>query len=211
MNDATSQDAQAQALIERIRAEAEAEIAAIGAEAEADAARLLRAARGRARARVSAAIAEMRAETADQIRMLEARLETERRQMHQAQDRAALDEGLSGLSGELARLWADPDARAEWSTNLIAMAGARLQPGKWRIRLAPGLDKAGLDAIATAVAKLAGEPPVVEVDPELGAGLSITADTACLDGTLAALTADRTRLSALFLSVLDDLRKEAGK
>jgi vacuolar-type H+-ATPase subunit E/Vma4 len=211
MNDGNGQKAQAQVLIDRISAEVEAEIAAIRAEAEADAAALVQAARSRARKRVSAAVAEMRAQAAGELRMLEARLETERRQLHQAQDRAALDEGLTGLADELKRLWADSRNRAAWCTNLIAGAGARLQPGKWRIALAPGLDEAGLAAISKAVAQLAGEAPEVAVDPGLIAGLTITADTACLDGTLTALTTDRTRLSALFLSALDRLRKDADR
>jgi vacuolar-type H+-ATPase subunit H len=186
-------------LIERIDAEAEREAARLIAEAREKAREIIRGARAQARTKLQREVAELRRAGKQELARMGAKIDTERRQVQQARYAAAKDEGLALLDDALSELWATPGARGVWCAKVLDEAKARLMPGLWTVVHPPGWPEPERESFIAALAAHTGTEAHGEEDPALFAGLIIRADTACMDGSLEALTRDRARLGALFL------------
>lgn len=201
--DKASQSDSARDLIARIDEEADKEAARILTEARQEARDIVAAAHRQARERIRQEIAQLRREAEQELARIRASFETERRQMRQARDLVARTEGLRRLGGILEGLWHDPEARRAWCDGILREARQRLMPGSWRVEHPADWPGAERDRIAEAIKAHTGEPARTREDPALTAGLRICADTACVDGSLAAITRDQARLSGLLLREMD--------
>lgn len=202
--------ADARGLIHRVDAEADREAAQIVADARQRAQEIVTAARGQALGRVRAEIAELRRVGARERSRMAAAIDTERRQLTQARHAAAMQGGLALLDGALTELWGTAEARAIWCANLFEEAKARLIPGRWELRYPPGWPVTERDALLGEIAAHTGEDVESTETSTFGAGLIICADSACVDGTPAALTRDPARLGALFLREMAAMQEGGG-
>jgi hypothetical protein len=115
------------------------------------------------------------------------------------QRRAIVDHAWQQLPAALARQWQDADGRAHWIRHAVRDARQRLRGTDWQIEHAPGMtEPERRQCVAD------GAPPACFAeDPALDAGLRIRAEGAVLDATAAGLLADRDRVTAGLLALLD--------
>ena len=168
------------------------------AESRREAADLARQARRAARQRVAAAVAGERRRLAETVRDAEAHIATRKRQRRQAQAAHWLERGWALLEQALAARWADPAARRVWCRSLFLQGQGALGSGGWVVEYPQGSD---VEAIRHCMQEvIGGQSARLVADPELRAGLRIHADDACLDGSIAGLTADHAQVQALLLA-----------
>lgn len=207
MNDSAATPADA--LVAEIHRQADAQRQQRLATAVAEAAAITARARDKALRQLRRTQAELRATRDERQRRLAAELDTQARREAAARARAALDAAWPQLVPALRRRWADAAARAGWVEALVAQAAARLPASGWRLRhprawsaddqrgLQASLQRHGLGAIE------------VQADDSVDAGLVIERDGVRLDGTPAALLADRARAEAELLALLADAGEDA--
>jgi hypothetical protein len=188
---------QADALIAEIEAKVAAARRDLLQAAAREAAEIRRRARAKARRQMRRAVEEMRAHAQRQWQQLRAELQTEEQRRNAARALATLAAAWPELERALERRWLDPQARRRWTEALLALARARLRGARWTIQHPRDFDAARLEPLL---------PPqvsaVLGADAELHAGLAIEADGARLDGTPAALLADRAAVEAELLAEL---------
>lgn len=192
----------ADALLAEVRRQAAVQQQALLDDARAEAASITERARDKARRQLRRTQAELRTTRDERQRQLAAELDTLARRQAAARSRAALDAAWPLLAPALARRWADAAARMAWVEALVAQAAARLPAQGWRVRhpvawsaddqqgLQGVLQRHGIGAVET------------RADERIDAGLVIESDGVRLDGTPAALLADRTRIEAELLALL---------
>lgn len=201
MNDAAMP---ADVLVAEIRRHADVQQQQLLAAAAAEAAAINERAREKALRQLRRTQAELRATGAERQRRLDAELDTQARREAAARARAALDLVWPRLAPALQRRWADAPARAAWVEALVAQAAARLPAADWQVRhprdwsaddgrgLQAALQRHGIETVQTLA------------DDAIDAGLVIERDGVRLDGTPAALLADRARTEAELLALLGE-------
>ena len=198
----------AEALIEKIQTDASEEAAKILVAAKEQAEAITQEARRKARLKVHEVVEGLRIREEREMSHETARFETERRQWRQTDEMGILAEGLTHLEAALTGLWAEKDSRAQWCHNVLAVAQERLPADNWRLEHPAGVPEDELAELINAISTHTGTVPELDAENSLHAGLRIYAGTACVDGSSAAMTADRQRTSAKFLSVLLTMREE---
>ena len=202
------QQGRAEALIEKFQTEASEEAAEILSAAKEQAAAITQQARGKARLKVHEVVEDLRNREEREMAHEAARFETQRRQWHQAGEMKALAEGLTHLDAALTGLWAQKDNRKQWCHNILAIARQHLPAGNWRLEHPADYPQEELVNLTSEIATHTGVEPVSTADDNLQGGLRIYAGTACVDGSIGAMIADRQRTSAKFLSILLTMRAE---
>jgi vacuolar-type H+-ATPase subunit E/Vma4 len=192
----------ADALLAEIRRQAAAQQQALLDSARAEAAAITARARDKAQRQLRRTQAERRATRDDRQRQLAAELDTLARQQAAMRSRAALDTAWPQLAPALRRRWADAAARAAWVEALVAQGAARLPAQGWRLRH-PVIWSADDQHVLQAALRRHGIDTVeMLADDRIDAGLVIECDGVRLDGTPAALLADRARVEAELLALL---------
>ena len=199
----------AEALIAKFQKDAAEEAAKILATAKEQATAITREARGKARSKVHTAVKNLRNHEEREMAHEIARFETERRKWRQTDDTKALAEGLTHLEAALNGLWAEKDSRIQWCQNIVAIAKQRLPAGNWQVQHPANHPQEELAILIGEIVTHTGVEPICTPDDALSAGLRIYAGTASIDGSIDAMTADRQRTSAKFLSVLLAMREES--
>lgn len=184
---------QAQALQQALQQQAEARCRALLDAAAGEAAAIRARAHEKAGQQLRRATAELRAAARAGLRQAEAEVESARRQAQTRQARQALDEAWPQLPEALRRRWQEPAARAAWIAALVELARARLHGSTLRVRHPPATEPPAWPGTS-----LEGVP-----DPALEAGLVIEADGAWVDGSPAALLADRAQVEAMLRAQLE--------
>lgn len=159
-------------------------------------------ARQQARRRVKEAVIEKRRQVDEHCRRVRVELETRQRDRLFLEVGERLARGLSALPAALQARWADPAARRRWCRHVLDGAALVLRQGRWEIRVGPGLDESELRELGNAAGELAGEAAQVRVDESLAAGIVVSHDGACYDGSIAGLTSSRNAVQAALLSEL---------
>lgn len=159
-------------------------------------------ARQRARRRVKEAVIEKRRRVDEHCRRVRVELESRQRDRRFSEIGECLAQGLSALPAALAARWTDPAARRRWCRHVLDGAALVLRQGRWDIRVAPGLDAAERRELGTVAGRLAGEAAQVREDDGLAAGVVVSHDGACYDGSTAGLTSNRNAVQAALLSEL---------
>ncbi len=206
----TNQIARAEALVNRIEAETKAEAERIVAKAEAEARALEKNARKRARQRISQQIDLLRRARNDARQREEARLDTQRRLLKQREASAIIDAGLPALADALNALWADAKTREGWIMALVARAEGQFGAGKWRVEHAGDLTLTETEKLSEAIERASGQKPDFREDKEIKAGLRLCAGSAVLDGSHAALMANRKETGAALLATLGESGPNRG-
>jgi hypothetical protein len=195
---------QAQALLDLIEADRERRCAQALDEAHARAAAQLAQARAEARSRMRQLFAEQRQRRHLAITAAQARLATQRRLHEQQHTAALLRLAWQQLPAELHALWRQPAARTAWVNKVLAAAREHMLPGGWRIVHAADWPAEERRVPADRLAGAAAVAPVFEADATVGAGLKVVAGANVIDGTLAALLADRADIEARLLRRLEN-------
>ena len=156
-------------------------------------------ARGETRARTVSTARDERERQNRRLGAARAELLTRTRQLEQNLAAKLLGRGWERLRIELCERWRTPAGRARWGQALIARAAEVLTPGRWTLEHPAGVPEAELDALASRIGEVAGEPPVLEAKAELEAGLRIVADSATLDGSVEGLLSDKASVEGRLL------------
>lgn len=205
-----SAEAQAEILVEELRRDERRRCRELTEAARAEAAAMVRQARRGARERMHKAVQEERSRISRSLQKAEAQLQTHARQRHQARAMQLIKEGWSPLQAALRRRWADPASRRLWCDALVAEALERLGPDAWQVEHPAGWDPAELgEALGDVSGRTGGRPAFVARD-EIQAGLRICAGSACLDGTIEGLLADRADVEGRLLAEFDRAAGAAG-
>jgi hypothetical protein len=193
---------QADALVQAIGEQVAAERQALLDAAAREAAAVRQRARDKARRQLRRALAEMRATEREQVQRLRAELETAERRQQSAQATELLTRAWPRLAEALRARWQDPDARAAWIAALLAQARARLPAAGWQLRHPAGWSASETAALRAQLQAQGAIDATLQADAGLAAGLVIEVGGARLDGTPAALLADRPRAEAALLAAL---------
>lgn len=207
LGDSALIERQAQALLDLVEADRRQQCSAALDEAQARAAAQRAQAQAQARSRMRQTFAEQRLRRQDAIAAAQARLATQRRLHAQQRTAALLCLAWQQLPVELHALWRQPQARAAWVAQVLAAAREHLSAGGWRIVHAPDWPASERQALVEELARQPGgqatgsaaAAPVFEADAGLAAGLKVLAGGNVIDGTLAALLADRADFEARLL------------
>lgn len=192
----------AEALLAEIQRQAAAQQQALLDDARAEAAVITERARDKALRQLRRTQAELRATRDERQRQLAAELDTLARRQAAARSRVALDAAWPLLAPALARRWADAAARRAWVEALVAQAAARLPPQGWQLRHPPDWSADDARGLQTLLQHHGVDAVEARADERIDAGLVIESDGVRLDGTPAALLADRARVEADLLALL---------
>lgn len=215
LSDSALIERQAQALLDLVEADRRQQCSAALDEAQARAAAQRAQAQAQARARMRQTFVEQRLRRQEAIAAAQARLATQRRLHAQQHTAALLRLAWQQLPVELSALWQQPTTRAAWVAQVLAAAREHLPPGGWRIVHGADWPASERQALAEELAaqqaaqqahQRAGQgaaAPVFEADTSLAAGLKVLAGGNVIDGTLAALLADRADFEARLLRRLE--------
>ncbi len=191
-----------QALLELVENDRIERRRALEDESRRQAREILATARREARARVRAALVPERRRLRERLAALEARLATETRLSGQRRLRERLDEAWRELPLALARRWADPASRAQWTAHVRSAALGALGAGSWRVSHAPGWPGEERAAFAGALEARGPDDVTFEESPAIAAGLVVRAGGNVVDGSAAGLTADRAAIDAQLADAL---------
>lgn len=198
-------EAQVQSLLELVENQRETRCAELREEAERQARVLLAEAHAEARRRMHQVAEEERLHAREQIAAAEAQLQTRIRQQQHKTALLMLHEGWEQLGEAVLRRWKDEAGRRRWIGALLRQALHALPHCSWTIQHPPGWDPAECAELNARIHSHCGEAPHFESTPELHAGLRISTEGACLDGSLEGLLSDRHAIEAQLLAQLNRL------
>ena len=152
-----------------------------------------------------AAVEEERLRANQRIAAARAQVQTRLRQRAHQTALLLLHHGWDHLHQALIERWKAPETRSRWIAALGRQALHTLPRQAWKIHHPPGWDTAEASTLCERIAGHCGVKPSFEADNEIGAGLRLVTDGACLDGTLEGLLADRSAIEAQLLAQLNHL------
>ena len=194
---------QAQALLDLVEADRQQQCAQALGQAHARATAQQAQARAEARGRMRQLFAEQRARRHEAIAAARARLATQRRLHEQQRTAALLRLAWQQLPAELHALWQQPAMRTAWVDKVLAAAREHMPQGGWRIVHAADWPPAEQRVLAEQPGSSGLAAPVFEADASMAAGLKVVAGGNVINGSLAALLADRADFEARLLRRLE--------
>jgi hypothetical protein len=193
---------QADALVQAIEQQVAAQCRGVRDGAAREAAVIRQRARDKARRQLRRALAEMRAAEREQMQRTRAELESAMRAQASARAAALLAHAWPHLVDALQQRWRDPVARTEWVGALLTEARARLPAAGWHVSHPAGWSEEDCVMLRASLSVAECSDAMLQADDHLTAGLVIELGGARLDGTPAALLADRPRAEATLLAAL---------
>lgn len=134
------------------------------------------------------------------------RIETREQRSAHARYEQVLEAAWPRLLAALQDRWDRAESRRRWSAMLIDEAASVLEARTWTVEH-PAQWNADDESWLLEACNDRGIPsPVFLVDPDIGAGLRVRLDDACLDGTLDGLLASRHDVEARILGMWERLR-----
>ncbi|MGD2112066.1 MAG: V-type ATP synthase subunit E family protein [Gammaproteobacteria bacterium] len=203
-------DAQLQHLLALVERDREARCREVTGTAEQQARAIVRQAHRDARAHAHQDLEALREQIRQRVISAQAQEQTRLRQLRQQADQAFLDAAWQPLQEALQRHWQEPAHRQQWIAQLVEAAAARLIGSDWLIEHPPDWPA---DERVALKARVSGEfacHPRLQEQPGLRAGLRISADEACVDGSIDGLLRRRTRIEALLLAEIARQRGSPG-
>lgn len=158
-----------------------------------------------ARTRLHQAVEDERQRTRQRLAAAQAELQSRHRQHWHQLARELIDAAWQRLEPALEHRWRKDTSRAQWVDSLVIQALESLPAGTWHIAYPPDWDERERENLAARLTEHCGEPPVLEADSGISAGLRITTDGICLDGTCQGLLRDRMAIEARLLHELRPL------
>lgn len=196
---------QVQALLELVERNRERRCKEILEQAGRQAEDIVRQAYRSARARLHQAVEDERQRTRQRLAAAQAELLSRHRQRWHQLARELLDAAGQRLEPALERRWQEDSSRAQWVASLTGQALEGLPARTWHIAHPPDWGEQEQEDLANRVTEHCGGPPVFEADSGIRAGLRITTDGVCLDGTCQGLLRDRVAIEARLLYELRPL------
>lgn len=198
-------DVQVQELLKLVEQNRERRCTEILEQAGRQAEDIVRQAYRNARTRLHQAVEDERQRTRQRLATARAELLSRHRQHWHRLARELLDAAWQRLEPALERRWQEDSSRAQWVDSLVTQALERMPAGTWHIAHPPDWDEREREDVVTRVTEQDGEPPVFEADSTIRAGLRITTDGVCLDGTCQGLLRDRASIEARLIHELRPL------
>jgi hypothetical protein len=171
-------------------------------EAEGAARDLLRRAYRSARDHLHQQVQAERTRARSRIEAAKAALATRERRHIEGLHWQLLEAAWPGLREALLQRWQAPEGRWAWVLRAVEEAQRSLPSQQWLIQHPPHLGTDEQARLRVALAPGLAEPPRFGLDATLEAGLLIRSGNAVLDATLDGLLADRRRLEARLLGLL---------
>ena len=134
------------------------------------------------------------------LSMAEHRIRAEAGHRMQTLYAALLSDGWPALVSELQRRWSNEQARGSWSRMLTDEALAVFGRTEWIVEHPADWTGTDNDRLGRSLAALGVPPASLIPDDTISAGLRIRHGTACLDGTIDGILADRTRVEGRLLA-----------
>lgn len=198
-------DARVQELLKLVEQNRERRCTEILEQAGRQAEDIVRQAYRNARARLHQAVEDERRRTWQRLAAARAELLSRHRQHWHQLARELIEAAWQRLEPALERRWQDDSSRAQWANSLLSQALERMPAGTWHIAHPPDWDEREREDLVTRVTEQGGEPPVLDADSGIRAGLRITTDGVCLDGTCQGLLRDRLAIEARLMHELRPL------
>ncbi len=202
-------DAQLRHLLEVVKQHRDERCAEILQQAAEQAGQVITQAHQEARSRMQQAVADARGTLHRQLVSAEARRQTQRRQRRHQADKAQLDDAWPQLRDALARRWQEPANRRHWVDALLAQAAAVLVDPHWLIEHPCDWPTQERAAVEAQLREQCSEEPRFAAQPDITAGLRISASGACVDGSVEGLLRERAAIEAELLAGIH-ARLDAG-
>ncbi len=179
-------------------------------QAESQAQELRRAARRKLYSQGREAVRDERRRREKALQMAEHRIRAEAGQRMQVLYAGLLRDGWPALVDALEQRWSDPRARASWCDMVTEAALCVFGPSTWTIEHPPDWTDTDRERLERSL-KSHGVPlPQFQLDESTNAGLRVRHDTACLDGTIDGLLAERARVEARLLAAWEQATPPPG-
>ena len=200
-------DAQLQHLLEFLDKHRDEQCTEMLTQARSEAQQEIRQAYSEARARLHQAVQHTREQARLRLTSAVAQQQTRERQQRQQEDQALLERAWQPLRELLQQRWQDKATRQQWIDHLVQQAAAALVDNNWQIEHPEDWPVAERDALQARLVELHGYAPLLTAQPSISAGLRICAGDTCVDGSIAGLLRDRTRIESVLLARLNECRK----
>lgn len=171
---------------------------------------LKRTARRKLHGQVREAVRDERRRREKALQMAEHRIRAEAGQRIQVLYAGLLEDGWPALIGELEQRWADSRARATWCDMVAAQALEAFGRSVWTIEHPADWTHADRERMEHTLASHGVPPATFTPDPSAAAGLRVRHGTACLDGTIEGLLADRARVEGRLLAAWEQTTPPSG-
>ena len=136
------------------------------------------------------------------------RIETREQSSAHARYKDVLDAAWPRLVTALEHRWQQVDSRRAWCAMLVDEAAAALGESSWTVEHPADWNADDQSRLLAACEERAVPAPAFVADPRITAGLRITLEDACLDGSLDGLLADRRGVEARILGKWERLRAQ---
>jgi hypothetical protein len=193
-------EAQVQQLLQVVARHRDARCRELFAQARRDAEQVIRQAHAEARSRMHQSIQGIRETRRQRLVASEAQRQTHRRCHRQEADQRLLAAAWPPLRKALAARWSHEPVRQQWIDLLIRQACTLLLSPDWEIEHPRDWPEQERAALQERLARLLGRPPEFVAREGIGAGLRISANGTCIDGTLAGLLRDQVRIESRLLA-----------
>ncbi len=124
---------QLDALLELVKESREKHCREVLDKARAEADRIRRAARKRAREKISQTVRDERQRMNNEVRMVEAEIETEQRRRGRRHELALIKAGRKALAEALEARWQDPENRQLWAQTALTEAATVVRAREWTL------------------------------------------------------------------------------
>ena len=202
-------DVQLEHLLQMVTQHREKRCAKIQQLAEQKATLLISKAHQAARHRMHEANITLRENMDLQLHSTAARLQTKKRLARQRADEQLLESGWLLVEKSLQRAWQQKEQRIRWVDNLTSLAISRLTSPHWIIEYPVDWASEEQKSLLQRLQKELGQPPQMQADSSITAGLRFCADGSCVDGTAEGLMHEKSSVESTFLTVIHKQR-EAG-
>ena len=193
-------DMQVDAMLQRVSQHRDGRVREIEASTASQTRAIVHGARAEARDSLHQAIVHERARIAQGLQQAEARAELEARGRAQQQTRTLLAHMWEHIADALEQRWRADSTRSAWIAAAVENAGTLLGGRSWRIEHAAGVSATDRRR-SEELGRARGAREIEwQREPQMRAGLRISAPGACLDATIEGLLVQRVDVEAAFLS-----------
>jgi len=191
---------QVQQIADTLRHQQELRCREIVAAAERKAKQAIRDSRGHLRKRQHQAVREERQRREHELLTAKSRIETANRRRAFARHETVLQSAWPLLLEALAGRWSDAGHRRAWCDMILTEAASTLLASDWVVEHPQNWPEDDRDEFVEGMRKLGLAAPRFVAASDITCGLRVSADTACLDGTIDGLLGTRHDVEALLLA-----------
>ncbi|MEO5378028.1 MAG: hypothetical protein H7832_09650 [Magnetococcus sp. DMHC-6] len=197
-------DQRLQALLQLVKTQQQTRCQEFLDQAQQEVRQVVQQAHREARLRMRRFILEERERQDQVLRSAAAQQATEFRQHRLRATLALLHKGRELLQKELLQRWGNPETRRVWIEYLARQALIFLPAGQWKVDHPEGWDSSEWAPVWQALSKpQSQQTPLFVQDHTLRAGMRISVQGTCVDGTPLGILADSEAVDAMLLAFLE--------